>query len=159
MINRITSWINTLSKFGAYLSAVLLSIMVMLIFVNIIGRALFGTSILITDEYSAYLFVGVVMSALAFTLKEGAHIKINVLTNLIGKRPARFLTIASTFMALCISLFMFYFSAVMVYQSLTLDIRADTVSETKLFIPQIFILLGFLLLSFELFSRLLKIRR
>ncbi len=148
-----------LSKWGAYLSAALLSVMVLLIFVNIMGRSLIGTSILITDEYSAYLFVGVVMSALAFTLKENAHIKINLLTSHIGKQPARFLTIASTFIALSISLFMIYFSAAMIYQSLTLNIRADTVSETKLFIPQIFILLGFFLFALQLSARLLKIVR
>ncbi len=119
-------------------------------------RSLFHSSILITDEYSAYLFVGVVMFALAFTLKENVHIKITMLSSALGKKPAKILSIAATAAALLISLFTLYFSASMVYQSFSLDIRADTVAQTKLFIPQLFIPIGFFLFSLELFSILLK---
>ena len=156
MINQIIKRIESLSKIGAYLSALLLSIMVLLIFINILYRSLFHSSIMITDEYSAYLFVGVVMFALAFTLKEGVHIKIMVLSSALGKRSAKLLSIAATAIALFISPITLYFSTTMVYQSFSLDIRADTVAQTKLFIPQLFITMGFLLFSLELFAMLLK---
>ena len=156
MINQIIKRIESLSKIGAYLSALLLSIMVLLIFINILYRSLFHSSIMITDEYSAYLFVGVAMFALAFTLKEGVHIKIMVLSSALGKRSAKLLSIAATAIALFISLITLYFSTTMVYQSFSLDIRADTVAQTKLFIPQLFITMGFLLFSLELFAMLLK---
>ncbi|NOZ84319.1 MAG: TRAP transporter small permease [Epsilonproteobacteria bacterium] len=156
MINQIIKRVESLSKVGAYLSALLLSIMVLLIFINILYRSLFHSSILITDEYSAYLFVGVVTFALAFTLKEGVHIKITVLSSALGKKAAKLLSIAATAIALFISLIILYFSTAMVYQSFSLDIRADTVAQTKLFIPQLFITIGFFLFSLELFAMLLK---
>jgi len=156
MIDKIIRRIEFLSKIGAYLSALLLSAIVVLISANIADRILFNSSILITDEYSAYLFVGVIMLALAFTLKENAHIKITLLSSSLTAKPAKFLRIASIIIALFISSMIFYFSAATVYQSFSLDIRADTVSQTRLYIPQLFIPIGFLLLSLELLALLLK---
>ncbi len=156
MIDKIIRRIEFLSKIGAYLSAFLLSTIVVLIFINIADRALFNSSVLVTDEYSAYLFVGVVMLALAYTLKQDAHIKITLIYSLLKSRDAKYLSAAATAVALFISLIMLYFSIMMSYQSFSLDIRADTVSQTRLYIPQLFIPIGFLLLSLELLALLLK---
>lgn len=136
--------IDLASGMGAGLSSVLMLFIVALIFVEIVLRTFFHTSTFIADEYSAYFFVGVVMMGLSYTFSENGHIKITVITSRMPKKIEFILECISLITILTILIFLIYHSALMVYDGYILDMRADTVAETKLFIPQIFMVLGFI---------------
>lgn len=148
--------IDRLSLGGAWLSGLFMLLIVLLIAMEIVLRSLFNTSTLISDEYSAYLFVGVVLSGLAFTLKEDAHIRITLLTSVIGKKGSNVLDIAATITAMAILSFALYYSGIMVFESWQLGMRADSISETPIYLSQMIIPLGLLLFNLQLGARILK---
>ncbi len=156
MLKKIINWIDRLSDYGAYLSAVILIAIIILIVTNIILMSVFNTSIMITDEYSAYMFAWFVMFSVSYTLKENAHIKITVLSSKLPRGMRKFLRLVVIAVAFAISVFAAYNSGYMVYQAYVYQMRADTVAQTLLYIPQLCMPLGFSMLSLQLFGEFLK---
>ncbi|WDP88835.1 MAG: TRAP transporter small permease subunit [Desulfobacter sp.] len=148
--------VERLSTGGAFLSAFFMVLIVLFIAVEILLRSVFNTSTLISDEYSAYFFVGVVMLGLAYTFKEDGHIKITLLTSVLGKRGQAALDVLATVVALAATTFALYYAGVMVFDSWQLDMRADTISETPIYLSQLMIPVGLILFDLQLVARLLK---
>ncbi len=156
MFLRIVRTIDRLSNIGAYLSSFLLIVIIVLIVTNIVLMSFFNSSIMITDEYSAYMFAAFIMLSLSYTLKENAHIKITVLSSKLPRKPAKFLKITTLLVALFISVFTTYNAIIMVYQAYIYKMRADTVAQTLIYIPQLCLPIGFLMLSLQLLAEILK---
>ncbi|MCG8689466.1 MAG: TRAP transporter small permease subunit [Desulfobacterales bacterium] len=152
----IVNMIEKLSLGGAFLSAIFMVLIVALIAVEILIRSVFNSSTLISDEYSAYFFVGVVLLGLAFTLKEEGHIRITLLTSVLGDKGRAFLDLFATVLAIVITTFALYYAGEMVYDSWSLGMRADSISETPIYLSQMVIPLGLLMLDLQLGARLLK---
>ncbi len=150
--------IDRLSLGGAFLSAILMLFIVVLIAVEILLRSVFNTSTLISDEYNAYFFVGVVLLGLAFTLREEGHIRITLLTSVLGKRSQAALDVLATVMAVAVTTFTLYHASAMVYDSWQLGMLADSISETPIYLSQMVIPVGLALFDLQLVSRLLKKR-
>tara|TARA_B100000614_G_C14240951_1_gene366619 strand:+ start:70 stop:546 length:477 start_codon:yes stop_codon:yes gene_type:complete len=155
-MKRFISVIDGLSLGGAFLSALLMLFIVALIAVEIVIRSVFNASTLISDEYSAYFFVGVVLLGLAFTLREEGHIRITLLTSVIGPRGQAVLDVLATAMAVAVTTFALYYTSTMVYDSWSLGMRADSISETPIYLSQMVIPAGLLLFDLQLVARLLK---
>ena len=155
-MRRTIQFIERLSLWGASLSAVFLSLIVLIIAIEIVLRSVFNTSTLIADEYSAYFFVGVVLLGLGFTLKEEAHIRITLVTSLVGERANRVLNLVSTLAAIAITTFALYHTSIMVFESWQLDMTADTISETPIFLSQMVIPAGLAMFDLQLAANFLK---
>jgi TRAP-type C4-dicarboxylate transport system permease small subunit len=156
MLTQFIRTIDRLSNIGAYLSAFLLIVMIALIVTNITLMSFFNSSIMITDEYSAYMFAAFIMFSLSYTLKENAHIKITVISSKLPKKAAKVLKIITLLVAILMSLFATYNASIMVYQAYIYQMRADTVAQTLIYIPQLCMPIGFLMLSLQLISEMLK---
>ena len=156
MIQKLLGWIDTGCRFGAYLSALAMLVIVALISVEIGARSLFQSSTLIADEYSGYLMVTVVMLGLSYTFAEGGHIRINILTSRLSGWPGRVLEILVALAALLMCAFFLYHAVLMVYDSFSYDMRADSISETPVYIPQIMIVVGFALLTLQVAAHTLR---
>jgi len=100
--------------------------------------------------------VAVVMLGLSYTFAEGGHIRINVLTSRLSGWPARLLAIVVALSALLMCAFFLYHSVLMVYDSFSYDMRADSISETPVFIPQVMIVVGFALLTLQVAAHLVR---
>lgn len=148
--------VERLSTVGAFLSALFMVLIVILIAVEIILRSVFNVSTLISDEYSAYFFVGVVLLGLAYTFKEDGHIKITLVTSVLGKQGQALLDILATVVALAATTFALYYAGAMVYDSWQLGMRADTISETPIYLSQLMIPIGLFMFDLQLAARLLK---
>lgn len=155
-MKKVISLIERFSTWGAFLSAMFMVLIVVLIAVEILLRSVFKVSTLISDEYSAYFFVGVVLLGLAYTFKEEGHIKITLVTSVLGKRGQAALDILSTVVAVAMTSFALYYASAMVYDSWLLDMRADSISETPIYLSQLAIPLGLLMFDLQLVARLLK---
>ncbi len=156
MLSKIAHWIDRLSNWGAYLSALILIAIIILIVSNIILMSFFNSSIMITDEYSAYMFAAFTMFSLSYTLKENAHIKITVLSSKLPEKAQRTLRLIVITVAFAMSVFATYNAAFMVYQAFVYKMRADTVAQTLLWIPQLVMPIGFFMLSLQLIGEFIK---
>ncbi len=156
MIKNLTKWIEKCSTFGGYISGLFMVLIVVLISVEIACRSIFSTSTLIADEYSAYFFVAVVMMGLAFSMKDGSHIRISIIMGRLGEGPARILDIITHLAAIALSSYAFYHAVVMVYDTWELEMTADSISETPIYLPQIVIPVGLLLFILQLVAQFLR---
>ncbi len=155
-MKKVIFWIDRLTDIFAYLSAFLLIVTIILIFSNITLMGLTGKSIMITDEYSAYMFAGFVMFGLAYTLKNNGHIRINVITSRLSPTMLKIFRYFADLVALILTVYIFYYSAYMVYQAYVYKMRSDTVAQTLLWIPQLVMPIGFLTLTLQLINEILK---
>lgn len=156
MTEKFISWIDTITKAGGYLSAFFMVLIVILITVEIVVRTFFGVSTLIADEYSAYFFVGVVMLGLAYSLQDGAHIRITLVLSRLNEKAERILGMIVTLFAVALCTFALYHSILMVYDAYALEMTADSISETPIFLPQLFIPVGLLLFDLQLIANFLR---
>jgi TRAP-type C4-dicarboxylate transport system permease small subunit len=160
MIERIGKWIDKLSDYGAYLSSVFMIFIVALILFEIFLRTFFHTSTLISDEFSAYFFVSVVMLGLSYTFKENGHIRITLVLSRLSKKTEKVFDIITSCIALVLTSFMFYHSLRMVIDTYKLDMRADSIAETPLFIPEIALPIGFFLFMLQILFKIIgRIRK
>ncbi len=148
------AWIEWLSHKGAILSSMFMLAVIALIGVEIILRSLFNTSTLIADEYSGYFMVSIVMFGLAYTLRTEGHIRITLLTGRLKGKAYYFVDTFASFIALALTAYCFYFALKMVLETHALGMRADSIAETPLYIPQIAVPMGLGLLGIELFGRI-----
>ncbi len=155
-MKKLKDWIDKASDIGAYLSGLFMILIVLLIIVEIILRTFFKTSTLIADEYSAYFFVVVVMLGIPYTLKENGHIRISLLTSRFPEKLRMVFEVLAILIALSLSLFVLYHSVLMAYDAYTLEMTADSIAETPIYIPQLVIPIGFLLFSLQFISELIK---
>jgi TRAP-type C4-dicarboxylate transport system permease small subunit len=118
--------------------------------------AVANKSILITAEYSGYMFAAFVMFGLGYTFKEKAHIRITFLISRFPKRIKKFLYLVTLAIAGVLSFFMAYHSGIMVYKAYIYKMRADTVAQTLLWIPQTCLPIGFFALGLQIISDILK---
>ncbi len=86
MLNKIEKFVEKCSDIGALLSSVFMILIVALILLEIFLRTFFKTSTLISDEYSAYFFVAVVMLGLSYTFKENGHIRITIILSRLSPK-------------------------------------------------------------------------
>ncbi|MFH1153592.1 MAG: TRAP transporter small permease subunit [Pseudomonadota bacterium] len=155
-MKRLITLIEKASLVGASLSALFMVLIVIIITVEIVLRAGFKTSTMISDEYSAYFFVAVVLLGLAFTLKEEGHIRITLVSSALGTRAGAALDIVATLAAMALTSFTLFYASRMVFESWQLNITADTLAETPIYLSQIVIPIGLALMDLQLAARVIR---
>ncbi len=139
-----------LSSWGAFLSALCLGLLVALTLAEILARALFGVSLLITSEYGGYLLLVSVSLGYGATLRDDSLIRITMVRTAVGPVWRKRLDLAACLLAAAICCFGLWHSVGMVLDHKELDILADSMAETPLWIPQIAVPLGFALFLLQL---------
>jgi len=155
-MRRLQHCVEGLCRAGAFLAALFMALTVALIVLEIALRSFFGTSTMITAEYSGYFLVAMVSLGLAYTLHHKSHIRITLIYDRLRPATQLKLDIGAAVLALGICGYAIYYSAQMVFENRALGMTADTVSETPLWIPELAVPIGFILLFLELVAFLLR---
>ena len=149
-----------LSLWGGYVAAGSVVTMAALICVEVIGRAFFNASTMIADEMSGYLNCAVVFLGLAYSLREGGFIRVEVLYNRLRGRPKRAVQWLICLTSLVYMVVVASYMGRHVVYSYQRGIFSTQVSETPLFIPQSLILAGSVLMVLQLLAyRLGRVRQ
>ena len=124
-------FVNKLSLWGAYLSALLLVSLTLLILTEIFIRYFFNLSTMIADEYGGYLYLALIFLGLAYTFNEDAHIRINILTSKMSEKSNRFVDVIAGIITFC---------TLFTYDSM--EMVSEAVSATPLYLTQLVMPLG-----------------
>lgn len=148
---------NALSTLGAILAALIFLGMSALIVTEVILRNAFGRSTLVASEFSGYALATMTYLSLAFTFREGSHIRITFLLDRLPGALRRAMEVLLTSFAAVVT-----FTAVlavweMVRTSYERGTIAYTVARTPLYVPQAIVLAGLLLLLLQLVSYALSV--
>jgi TRAP-type C4-dicarboxylate transport system permease small subunit len=157
---------NRLARFGGFISrnwsstgngigSAALLFMTLLITVDVLGRSL-GTPTQVAHELSGYMMIGVVFLGLAYTQRQGKHIKIVLITNLVSKRKRQQMEIVTLAVAaVCIGGLAWY-TLMPVMSNYTKNITSLTFLHVPLWIPYLLVPLGLFMLAIELTVETIK---
>lgn len=89
------------------LLVIMLAVMTVLIFVQVVSRYVFNSSITWTEELARYMFVWLSWIGISLAAREGQHITIDAVTNLfVGKKIYNYINILANIIVIGICLVM-----------------------------------------------------
>jgi len=141
--------VKSISAKGAEVAAVFVGAMALFTLGDVIGRSFFGMPIVIVDEYCGYLLLGLSFMAFAYTLSVGKQISVTAVTSRLRGRAKKYVALFVSTLALAFSI---YFSSQIFamtktsYQRMTVS---QSVIHTPLFIPQLVMCIGMVLLILQ----------
>lgn len=141
---------------GAVLAAVCLAVLVGLTVAEMVARAVWGASLLITTEYGGYLLLAAVSLGSGAALRDGAMIRIDLLRRWLRPPGRRRLDLAVAAAAMGLCLFALWHGGRMALDHKTLGILADSTAETPLWLPQLAVPAGFGLLLLQLVATAIR---
>lgn len=134
-----------------------LIIMMLLFTAHVVGRYVFNAPILGTPEVGGYLLGIVTFLGLAYTLRSGAHIRIDVVTTRLPQRAKQVLEVITSFISFYVVVVFVYVGVNLVLDSYRLHAIGWAALKLPLFIPQILLPLGLCVLGLELFVHIFKL--
>src|SRR5947207_2002679 len=138
--------LDTLYNAAAYLAALFLIGTLAMVLLGICGR-LFAFQVRGTDAYAGYFMAGSGFLALAHTLARGEHIRVNLILEHAGARVRRALECWSLAAASALSIGFAYFSVRLAWQSYALNDISTGNDATPLWLPQLAMAAGNIVLA------------
>ena len=141
-MEKVLKGIDRLNNGLAYLAAVMLAAIVVLILLEIFLWNTFQVSTIIADEYSAYGLAALVFLGAGYTLRNDGHIRITLVVNHVPKAIAGFLkklapTISSLFMG-----YLLYYLYKMIAATYRYETTSGTLTDTPIWVPQAIMFVG-----------------
>ncbi len=146
-MNRLASVIDRIAYLGGYLSGWLVPLMMMLVVVDVFMRYVMHRPLMISDEFSAYLLVALSFLGLAYTWREGGHVRIEVLVSHFRGRLYDWVRFLGLILTLFFMIELDRAAYKMIVYALNMNLRSSTWLMFPLFWPQLTIFIGFVLLS------------
>lgn len=142
-------FVNAVANGAAVLSGVAIVLILLLVCIEVVLRQL-NISLLVVDEICGYLNAAAVFLALAYTLRDGGFIRVElVYDNLKGavKQAVRWFIVVTGTIYVAVLL---YFTIIHVYYLYRKDVRAVSIIETPEWIPQTAAVIGLACLLLQL---------
>lgn len=139
---KISSQIERMSTLMAWLGKSCVFLMIPLITYEVFTRYVLGFAARIAEEFGGYLLVGATFLGLAYTMKEGGHIRVLALVNRLNEKLANRLRLLTLAVVLSITIVFVIFAAQMVLRSYTLGLKSTTIWLVPMHFPQLLLLIG-----------------
>lgn len=133
----------------AYLSGALFLVASFYITADVLGRKYFHISSAVTDEMGGYALALGGMWALAYTLRTGGHVRIDILLPYLPPRVRLLLDYWALALMVVFASMVALYSWRLALESFATDARAMSFIRTPLFVPQGLMAAGFSVLSLE----------
>ena len=130
---------------AAWIAAACMVGLLVMVLLSIAGRQ-FGFYVPGTDAYAGYLMAGAGFLSLAHTLKRNEHIRVTLLLSFCGSRQRRALERWSLAVALLLAALLAFYSARLAWQSYLFHDISTGNDATPLWIPQLAMAIGSLIL-------------
>jgi TRAP-type C4-dicarboxylate transport system permease small subunit len=141
-MNKFVKLADSLSDLMAWLSAVILGLLTILILVEIFIWNMFEKTTLIADEYSAYGLAAIIFMGAGFCLKEKGHIRITLILGFFPEKIASVITFIATFCTTAFMGYLWWYLFKMVGSAMRYGSTSGTLTNTPLWIPQTVMLIG-----------------
>ena len=156
---RILDGVDRLSQLGGWAAVVSILAILALICAEVIARNFFNYSLTFAWEFSAYFMGAAIMLGAGYSLRAGAQIRVNVLLDTTPAPVGRWLDILATLIAGATVLYLAAACSLLTWLSWTRGSRSVQPSDLPLWIPQIVLAAGALLLALQTFARLARLLR
>ena len=154
-MNRILSLIDRSSRLAETLAVILVFGYCGLMLAEVVARAQ-AKSFSFSWEYSQYAMAAVLALAAGPAIRTGVHVRITLVGGLLPKRAAKWLDVVANGAALVIAGALLLAVWDKFQSSWVRDIPAATVTQTPLWIPQAFLVVGIGQFWLDLFARFIR---
>lgn len=137
---------RALATIGAYLSAFILGIMVVLMVTEMLLRGIFSSSIHIVEDLVGYGTAAVIFLSLAYTFISGGHIRVNIILEKLNRNGQRFLEIICTLATASITVLITWFTIRKMLLNFERNVTSTNMYEIPLWIPGAVIVAGLTML-------------
>ncbi|MBI4294934.1 MAG: TRAP transporter small permease [Chloroflexi bacterium] len=152
-----------LDKFISYLGYVGLGLgiasviaMALMITIHVILRYVFEVNLKFTDEYGGYLFTVIVFMGLAYCMRQEAHVYADLVVKHFPQRVRAALELVHSLAAIFLMGIYFKYAWRLWTDSVERGTRSVQVTETPMWIPQLFLWVGLSFFILELGARTIK---
>jgi len=147
-----------LALWAAYLSGLIMVYMVIHVLVEIVLRVFFSKSTYVLDEFVAYATAAITFLSLSYALREDSLIRVNMLLIKVSGKLRWVLEFFSvSTMLVIVSSLTYYFWIKTFWRDLTKSRVSESIAEVPLWIPEVFVLIGLILLFLQLFTMFLRL--
>ena len=157
-MNNISKIIDKMTEKVSDFLSIMLFVMIMLVFISVFFRFTFNISSVAAQELVMYIHALVFMFGISYTLKENAHVQIDIIYNRLSVKLKSMLSIFGLFIfVLPTSFFIIYISIDMVAQSWSiLEGSSEAGGMDLVFILKSFIPIMGILISIQTVSEIIK---
>ena len=142
--------IEKVADFLGYVSGWLVPAMMLLVAVEVFMRYVLHDPAMVADEFSAYMLVGLSYLSLAYTWRQGGHVRITLLVNRLPVHVASWIRLCVLIMIFIFMIGITHARWEMIVYARQINLRSDTWLTFPLFWPQLTVFIGFLLLTLTL---------
>jgi TRAP-type transport system small permease protein len=150
MMNRLNFLIEGIAGLGGYLSGWLVPIMMVLVVAEVFMRYLVHRPLMVADEFSAYMLVALSFIGLAYTWRQGGHVRITILVSRMSFKSANWIRLGGLIAIFIFMLEMDRSSYKMILYALQMNMKSSTFLMVPLFWPQLTVFIGFVLLTLSI---------
>ncbi|MGE8502133.1 TRAP-type C4-dicarboxylate transport system permease small subunit [Ectopseudomonas oleovorans] len=152
------SWLRKLYTLSGLLAGLFLILICVLIVAQILARQ-FGTMIPSTDEFAAYCMAASGFLALPYALMRGAHIRVELLFRILPQRSLFAVEVLGNVVGLLIAAYLAWYCALFVLESYEFKEVSSGLLPIPMWIPQIPMVLGTVILVIAMAERLVLVCR
>ncbi|MFK5980809.1 MAG: TRAP transporter small permease [Rhizobiaceae bacterium] len=157
MLHKILTLIDDIGRYSAYLSALLVVSVALLILTEVFCRNVLNISLSFSFEYSAYLMAIAVFGASAFTMRTGGHVRVSLLSTSVPQSLSKYVEIVVSVMGTVIAFVLAYSLVNFAWSSAISGRTSGTIDDTPLAIPQSAMAFGACLLALQMIARTIRI--
>ena len=138
--------LDALYDAAAALGGLFMVALLVMVLLSILGRQL-GFNLPGVDAYAGYMMAGAGFLALAHTLKKGEHIRVTLVLNSLSGAPQRALERCALVLATLLALLFAFYACRLAWQSYTFHDISTANDATPLWIPQLTMAVGTIVLA------------
>jgi TRAP-type C4-dicarboxylate transport system permease small subunit len=142
---------------GHFGGIVFLAGIVILVTLEVILRTFFSTSTLVSDEFSAYFFIGLLYFGASYTLSKQRHITINIVTLRVSDRLRLIFFRFTTILTLPVCFVICWRGWELLATTIQHGTLAATVMATPLYLPMLIVPLGLSVLALQALAEVFRL--
>jgi TRAP-type C4-dicarboxylate transport system permease small subunit len=137
-----------------FIGGLFLSVSVILVVTEIVGRRFFEVSMVGSDEIAAFAVIWSVFFTASLAVKRNLHVRIDVIFTLVPERLARYVDAVGTLLSLVFTGYLTWSGIALVRESIMLGEVTMTMLHLPLWMPHMIMPIGGFLLTVRLLQRL-----
>lgn len=153
-----TTLLHRLYFASGLLSAASLVLICVLILLQIVARS-FGTMVPDADEFAAWAMAASGFFGLPYALHAGSHIRIGVVLRLLPRRLEHLTEIVASVLGLAIAVYLAWYCTAFVLESWRFGDVSSGLRAIPIWIPQLPMVFGSILLAIAFAERLVRVSR
>ncbi|GAH47989.1 unnamed protein product [marine sediment metagenome] len=154
---KIDKVLASMSSIGAGMGVVAIVIMVVVITVNVVARKTLDWAWLYVEEYSGYLLVLMVYLGLAYALRMGKHIRVELLVRRLSLRVSQGLELVTTLACLVTLCYLLTKSIDYLLFSLEWGVKSEWYSESIMWPFHLLVSIGLAMFILEMVGHFIRL--